>query len=287
MKTGKSRLLGAVLLAAGLVAGVQAAEPVKGLKMWQMNSGVLELDKGWLTAMSGVGTKITIPVTMVVIHHPRHGVVLFDTGNNVAVSDGKCAEYWGSGLCSAFNAKQTRDEVIDRQLEKLGFRSEDVKYVIYSHFHLDHAGNIKLFPKAKHVVQKDELKTAWWPEKFQRAAYVLKDYDTTRDFDFMQLSGDFDLFGDGSILVLDSKGHTQGHQSILVNLPKSGPIIVAGDAIYTAENERGTIPGITWNTNESMRSIDRLKQIRDARGGTIWYSHDAEQYKANKRGAYE
>lgn len=273
-KTLKRLLAGALCVAAS-AAGAQ------DMKMWQVSSGILELDKGWLTAMSGVGTKIKVPVAMYVIQHPR-GLVLFDTGNNEAVSDGKCANYWGQGLCGAFNAIQTRDEVIDRQLQKIGFKPEEVTHVIYSHFHLDHAGNIKLFPKARHVVQKEELRAAWWPEKFQRAAYVMKDYDGTRDYDFIQLDGDFDLFGDGSLVILDTKGHTQGHQSLQVTLKNTGTVLLAADAIYTAENEAGVIPGITWNTNMSMRSIDRLKQIRDARRGHIWYSHDAKQYGEHK-----
>lgn len=264
------------LVAAGIAFAATCAI-AQDMKLWQVSGGTLELDKGWLTAMSGNGTKIKIPVAMYVIQHPR-GLVLFDTGMNVALSDGKCANYWGDGLCGAFNAIQNRDEVIDRQLARLGFTTDQVTHVVYSHFHLDHAGNIKLFPKAKHVVQKEELKTAWWPEKFQRAAYVLKDYDGTRDYDFQQLTGDFDLFGDGSLVVLDTRGHTQGHQSLQVNLKNTGTVLLAADAIYTAENEAGVIPGITWNTNASMQSIDRLKQIRDARRGQIWYSHDAKQY---------
>ncbi|MCD8504956.1 MAG: hypothetical protein LRY49_08220 [Burkholderiaceae bacterium] len=107
---------------------------------------------------------------------------------------------------------------------------------------------------------------------------MLKDYDGTRDYDFQQLTGDFDLFNDGTIVILDTKGHTQGHQSLQVKLKNTGTVLLAADAIYTAENEAGVIPGITWNTNLSMQSIDRLKQIRDASQGQIWYSHDAKQY---------
>lgn len=247
------------------------------MRMWQLTVGQLELDKGFLTAMVDAGKRIKIPVPAYLIQHPR-GLVLFDTGMNVDVSDGNCANYWGQGLCGAFTAIQGRDEVIDRQLRNLGFTPEDVTHVVYSHFHLDHAGNIKMFPKAKHVVQKAELKTAWWPEKFQRAAYVLKDYDGTRDYDFVQLEGDFDLFGDGSLLLLDTQGHTQGHQSLQVNLKNTGTVLLAADAVYTAENEAGVIPGITWNTNASMRAIDRLKQIRDATQGALWYSHDPVQH---------
>lgn len=271
------------LAAAALLAGVPASAQIK---LWQVQSGYIELDKGWLTAMSGVGTKVKAPVTMHIIQHPK-GLIVFDTGNNVAVSDGQCASYWGAGLCGAFNVVQARDEVIDRQLQKAGFKVEDVKYVVYSHFHLDHAGNIKLFPKAKHVVQKEELKTAWWPEKFQRAAYVLKDYDETRSFDFLELTGDFDLFGDGTVMILDTKGHTQGHQSLMLKLPKSGYIIMSGDAVYTAENEKGVVPGISWSATHSMSSIDKLKNLRDTRGGQLWYSHEAAQYEQNKGKTFE
>ena len=161
-------------------AAVDRQARLPDMRMWQLSVGQLELDKGFLTAMVDVGKRIKIPVPAYLIQHPR-GLVLFDTGMNVEVSDGNCANYWGQGLCGAFTAIQGRDEVIDRQLRNLGFTPDDVTHVVYSHFHLDHAGNIKMFPKARHVVQKAELKTAWWPEKFQRAAYVLKDYDGTRD----------------------------------------------------------------------------------------------------------
>ena len=272
-------LTAAALCAASMTASAQ-------IKLWQVTSGFLELDKGFLTAMSGVGTKVNAPVTMHIIQHPK-GVIVFDTGVNVAVAEGGCASYWGAGLCSAFNHRQSRDEVIDRQLQKLGFKVDDVKYVIYSHFHLDHAGNIKLFPKARHVVQNAELKNAWWPEKFQRAAFVLKDFDTTRDFDFLELNGDFDLFGDGTVTVLDTKGHTQGHQSLMLKLPKSGYVIMSGDAVYTNENEKGVVPGITWSADYSMKAIDRLKMLRDTRGGQLWYSHEPAQYEQNKGKMFE
>lgn len=276
-----------------LIAGAVAAYAfagsamAEGIKLYQVTSGYLDLDKGWLTAMRDVGKRIRIPVAMYIIEHPR-GLVVFDTGSADDVSDGGCDAYWGKGLCGAFTPVQKRSEVIDEQLKRFGFSTDQVKYVIYSHFHLDHAGNIEMFPKARHVVQKAELKTAWWPEKYQRAAFVMKDYDESRGYDFMELVGDFDLFGDGSIVILDTKGHTQGHQSVKVRLPKTGTLILAADAVYTPENEAGVVPGITWNTYESMRSIDRLKQIRDAEGGELWYSHGMEQYNAHDHDkAYE
>ena len=230
--------------------------------------------------MRDVGKIIRVPVAMYIIDHPR-GLVLYDTGNNVAVSDGNCDSHWGK-LCQAFLPMQKRDEVIDRWLEKFGYKIEDVKYVVVSHMHLDHAGNVEMFPNATIVVQKEEMKTAWWPEKFQAAAFVLGDYDDARDYNYLELNGDFDLFGDGSLVVLDTKGHTQGHQSLMVKLENTGTLFLAGDAVYTPENEAGVVPGITWSATHSMQSINRLKMLRDAHQGELWFSHGIEQYNSHK-----
>jgi N-acyl homoserine lactone hydrolase len=266
------KLIGLGTLSIVLAAGMVTSTGAKDIKLYQVTSGYLELDKGWLTAMSDVGKRITIPVAMHIIEHPR-GLVVFDTGMADDVAGDGCAAYWGKGLCGAFTLKMKREEVIDKQLEKLGYSVDQVKYVIYSHMHLDHAGNMELFPKATHVLQKDELKAGWWPEKFQRAAFVLKDYDEARDYKFMELVGDFDLFGDGKVVVLDTKGHTQGHQSVLVRLPKTGTVILAADAVYTPENEAGVIPGITWNTNASMRFV-QLRTRMLQRGSSLLYGAD-------------
>src|SRR5919204_2996281 len=150
--------------------------------------------------------EVTIPINMWVIDHAK-GLVLFDTGNNAAISDGQCKSHWSAGNCDFLKPNQKRDDVIDRQLQKLGFSADKVKAVITSHSHLDHIGNIKLFPNAVHVIQKKELYQAWWPEKFQGrspgGAFVMGDFDgPAREFNYLELEGDYDLFGDGSVIVL-------------------------------------------------------------------------------------
>jgi glyoxylase-like metal-dependent hydrolase (beta-lactamase superfamily II) len=111
------------------------------------------------------------------------------------------------------------------------------------------------------------------------------DFDDARNFNYLQLNGDFDLFGDGSVVVLDSKGHTPGHQSLMVKLPKTGTVILAGDAVYTPENEAGVPPGIAWSATHTMQSVDRLKMLRDAHQGQIWFSHWPDQYNEHKHDA--
>ena len=196
---------------------------------------------------------INIPINMWILDHPM-GLVVYDTGNNVAISDGNCTSHWSEGLCGFLLPGQTRGDVIDKQLEKLGYSISDVKVVITSHSHLDHMGNIEMFPDAIHVVQKRELYQAWWPETFQRGgAHVMADYDDARDFNYLTLDGDYDLFGDGSVMIYSTPGHTMGHQSVKVSLPETGTVILSQDAIWMAENLEG--PGYVAGLNYSIMTL--------------------------------
>ncbi|KPQ00865.1 MAG: N-acyl homoserine lactonase MomL [Bacteroidetes bacterium HLUCCA01] len=277
----KSCIAAMALLAMGMsVAAPAAAQSPDGMKLYITSSGELNLDQGWLTAMNNHGNRIDIPVPMYIIDHPE-GLVVFDTGMNIAVVPDNGAEYWGP-VAGAFTPTMSRDQAIDRQLQRIGKSVDDVKYVVHSHLHLDHVGNISMFPNATHVIRKAELQNAWWPERFQRAAYVMSDFESTRSLNILELTRDLDLFGDGSIELIDTKGHTKGHQSMVVRLPNSGTMILASDAAYMAENLQGTVPGIVWNVEAAMDAIERMKLIRDVEGGQIILSHSMEMYSSLK-----
>ena len=225
---------------------------------------------------------ITIPISMWVIDHPK-GLVVFDTGNNAAVSDGACKSHWVAGNCDFLKPSQKRDDVIDMQLKKLGYSADKVKAVITSHAHLDHIGNIKLFPKAVHVIQKKELYQAWWPEKFQRegGVFVMADFDgPARDFNYLELEGDYDLFGDGTVTVLSTPGHTLGHQSVKVKLGSGQTLVLSQDAIWMKENLEGYPAGLNYSVKDYNNSINRLKMIRDLENADIYFGHDQDQFAA-------
>ena len=223
---------------------------------------------------------IMIPINMWIIDHPM-GLILYDTGNNVAISDGNCTSHWNEGFCGLLKPSQTRDDVIDKQLEKVGLSAGDVKIVITSHSHLDHIGNIEMFPDAIHVIQKKELYQAWWPEKFQRGgAHVVADYDDARDFTYFELNGDYDLFGDGSVVIISTPGHTLGHQSVKVRMAETGTVILTQDAVWVKENLEGHPAGLNYSILDYTNSVNRIKMIRDIENAQIWMGHSMEQYEA-------
>jgi N-acyl homoserine lactone hydrolase len=229
---------------------------------------------------------ITIPVSMWVIDHPK-GVVVFDTGNNVAISDGadNCKKYWAPGNCDFLKPSQTRADVIDAQLKTLGYDVSKVKVVVSSHSHLDHIGNIEMFPNAIHVIQKKELYQAWFPEKFQGrttpGTFVMADIDNAREFNYVELEGDYDLFGDGSVMVLSTPGHTLGHQSMKVKTGSGQTIIMSQDAIWMQENVDGYPAGLNYSVLDYTKSLNRLKNMRDLEGATLFFAHDQDQFAKN------
>lgn len=226
---------------------------------------------------------ITIPVSMWVIDHPK-GLVIFDTGNNVAISDGadNCKKYWAPGNCDFLKPSQTRADVIDAQLKTLGYDASKVKVVVSSHSHLDHIGNIEMFPNAIHVIQKKELYQGWFPEKFQGrtspGSFVMADIDNAREFNYLELEGDYDLFGDGSALILSTPGHTLGHQSMKVKLGSGKTIILSQDAVWMQENLDGYPAGLNYSVMDYTKSVNRLKFMRDLEGADIFMAHDQDQY---------
>jgi glyoxylase-like metal-dependent hydrolase (beta-lactamase superfamily II) len=287
----KKSFIAAALIGLAALAGASGASAadatVKGV-YWTTSGMFGPFDiRGLIPALPvDKSRQITIPVSMWIIEHPK-GLVVFDTGNNVAVSDSmsNCKAYWAPGNCDFLKPSQKREDVIDMQLKKLGYSADKVKIVISSHSHLDHIGNIQMFPNAIHAIQKKELYQAWFPEKFQGrtspGTFVMADIANAREFSYLELEGDYDLFGDGSMLILSTPGHTQGHQSLKVKTAGSGTIIISQDAVWMQENLDGYPAGLNYSVQDYTKSLQRLKMMRDIEGTKLFMAHDGEQFAAN------
>ena len=253
------------------------------MRLYAFSCGVLESQKQLFTLGRGVGEPFTVPVPFYLIDHPK-GLVLFDTGNALAVAQDP-EKHWGS-VVESYRPIMTEADFVVNQLQTMGIGPDDITYVILSHLHLDHAGGVGAFPKARYVVQRDELHFAYAPDSSQSAAYIRADFD--RPVDWLILEGwqddGFDLFGDGSICIWFSPGHTPGHQSLRLNLQESGPIVLTGDSCYTLENlEEEILPGLIWSPDEALRAIRRLRDERRRCDAKIFTGHDPEAWKTIKR----
>jgi glyoxylase-like metal-dependent hydrolase (beta-lactamase superfamily II) len=98
------------------------------------------------------------------------------------------------------------------------------------------------------------------------------------------VDGEHDVFGDGTVILIPTYGHTPGHQSLLVRAGKGTTIVCASDACYTRENmDRDVLPKILWNPSVMHDSLATLRKLRDSAGATMFYGHDPDQWVATPR----
>jgi glyoxylase-like metal-dependent hydrolase (beta-lactamase superfamily II) len=273
--------IGVALAVVFLFAGQALAQ--KGMQLYVFTSGSLGGFPKAALQIGGQGNLDWIPVSFYVIKHPK-GNVIFDTGNNdKTIAD---AEGWWGPLAKGFGVKMTKDDAIPAQLAKIGMKIADIKYVVVGHMHLDHGGNVYQFPNATVVAQNDEMKAALWPDVGYSIYYIPGDVADAKKWNVLRLDGDLDLFGDGTIRIIRSPGHTPGSQFAVVKLPKTGTVILTSDVVYFKDSlEKNLIPPIpgTWSPQGMYEGYQKIRHIRDVEGAKIFYGHDPEVFKATKQ----
>ncbi len=244
-------------------------------KMWALPGAELTAPAS-LLMHGGDDTLVQVPCPSFLIEHPK-GLVLFDTGCNPGIIEDP-VRYWGEAAAH-LPIKWSKADTLDKQIEGVGYKTSDVKYVILSHAHLDHSGGLTYFPKAKFLVGANELRYAYWPDNDRRWAFILDDFLPTRGYDWLEPAQDFDLFGDGALQLLLTPGHTPGETTLVVNLPNR-QIILPGDTVHLrAALDQQMTMGMDFNPVLSMQSIQRVKALRDMHGGTVWITHDPDDWK--------
>jgi N-acyl homoserine lactone hydrolase len=160
------------------------------------------------------------------------------------------------------------------QLEAIGVKAAEVKFVAVSHTHNDHIGNVEMFPKAMLLVQKAEYD---WPTPFGVGRFK-PSHPVTK------LEGDHDVFGDGSVTLVSTPGHTPGHQSILVKLPRTGAVLITGDAAHFQDNwDNRRVPVFNVDKDKSAASMQRLADLMSQHKASLWIHHDKAQSDAQKK----
>jgi glyoxylase-like metal-dependent hydrolase (beta-lactamase superfamily II) len=277
------------LLVVGTV-GVAPAQSPQGMKLYVFSSGALSVGKNLLMNL-GPQDIIKVPVGFFVVMHPR-GNVLFDTGNNDKIITDP--SYWGP-FFKALSPVNTPDMAIDAQLGKIGLKPDDITYVVVGHLHLDHGGNVGKFPNSTLVVQKDEIRNAFWPEPGTAGPYIPGDIAVLRSdlgdampnkYQIMQLEGDMDLFADGSVVVKRWVGHTPGSQMLLVRLPKTGAIILTSDNVYFRENvEKNILPNVAlaYDPGGILRAYEWIRRMQATEKADFFTAHDPDAFKALKK----
>ena len=209
------------------------------------------------------GKSIEFSDNCYLIRHAK-GLLLWDTGIPDAVAA------MPDGMVVANGAiTQRRAKTLAAQLVEIGVKPADIAYVAVSHTHGDHVGNLALFPSSTILIQGAEYE--WAMTQPVKPAFA-----ATQPIE--KLTGDRDVFGDGSVMILSTPGHTPGHQSLLVVLAKSGPVLLSGDAVHLRDNwENRRVPSMNTNREQTLASMQRIASVMEMRKAQLWINHDKAQ----------
>lgn len=207
------------------------------------------------------------------------------TGSCYLIQHGDSYMLWDTGLPSAMKGaatddkaamSPTLDKTIKEQLATLKVKPEQISIIGISHYHFDHIGQAAEFPNAKLLIGKGDWDALTsdppgagvnpeplmhWISGKGAAEGVAKDKD---------------IFGDGSVIMLDMPGHTPGHHSLKVTLAKTGKVLLTGDLAHFHENyESNGVPDFNTDRADTLASLERFKQLAENEKATVIIQHDA------------
>jgi glyoxylase-like metal-dependent hydrolase (beta-lactamase superfamily II) len=178
------------------------------------------------------------------------------------------------------------DKALTDQLAEIGLKPRDIARVAISHTHGDHIGNVGLFPNSTILMQQAEYSWIHSPNGpddnvNQLMALARKLLGTPKNLQL--IDGDTDVFGDGSVTLVSTPGHTPGSQSLLVHLKNSGFIILSGDVVHSEENfEENIVPSLNTNKADSIASMEKIRQLIATYKATFFINHDKKQTETLK-----
>ncbi len=216
--------------------------------------------------------EVAIPMPIFAID-TDDGWILFDTGCDPEVMVDPEGT-WGR-LAKAFRVEMGPEDHQLQRLRSAGVGAEDVRHVVVSHLHMDHAGGIRLFPESQIWVQKAELRFAMFPDRNAAAGFIRRDFDDPA-IKYELLEGDGQIV-DGVYAIL-TDGHTPGHQSLVVDLP-SGRFVLTGDCAYERRQvDKAVPPPVAADEIAAARSLARIRALESRDRATVIISHDMDAW---------
>ncbi len=252
----------------------------------------LQRPSGPLATVRGLGVLTPrsrwtpVPILAYLVEHPGAGPVLIDTGFPAVVAE-QGARALGRAAGLAYHVEMERDQVVTEQIRARGVDPFDVKVVVMTHLHYDHASAVADFPQATFIVDADEWRAArsggftkgYAPKLFGHPFDWREiDFDDPRVDSFATFGRSVDLFGDGAIRLLSTPGHSKGHMSVLLRLESSRELLLTADAAYARRTiDEELVPVFVDDVHRYRRSLREIRRyLEQTPSAEVICGHDAE-----------
>jgi glyoxylase-like metal-dependent hydrolase (beta-lactamase superfamily II) len=259
-------------LSAGLLLGLSALaqnkpQPPKSVRLYVFDCGILDNadTSRYQLKRNEVGTHLmSMPVFLIV--HPK-GTLLWDTG---AIPD---AAFKPDGLPATLRYA-TSLKPLTEQLAEVGYTPADIKYLALSHFHWDHVGNANAFAGSTWLVRQKERDLMFGEPPSDRT--IPANYSALKNSKTTIIKDDeYDVFGDGTVIIKAAPGHSPDHQVLFVKLARTGPVLISGDLWhYPEERKLGRLPASDFNKDQTAASRERIEAFMKKTGAQLWIQHD-------------
>ena len=260
-------VVGVAVATLSVVSAQQRAAAVNSVRLYVFEAGAIRgLDPKLFNFTREELKEVDFTNIAYLVVHPK-GTLMFDAG---AIED---SHFKGDGA-PVTEGILTASKPLLPQLTAAGYKPSDVTFFAMSHYHSDHTANANAFASATWIVQKAERDFMFADKPqgiIQPGHYSALKNAKTRILN----DEDFDVFGDGTVVVKSAPGHTPGHQVLFVKLPKTGPVLLAGDLYhYPEERTTGRIPTFEFNVEQSKASRAKVEAFLKEAKAQLWIEHD-------------
>jgi N-acyl homoserine lactone hydrolase len=279
-----TNVLVALFLAAACAPTTSSDKEPASIRLYVLDGGILASDPARYQLTKEDVETTELSVAAYLIEHPK-GKLLWDTGS--VPDDERVGESAGGNKHLVLANGQDRNMILGipilEQLQASGFKPGDITHIALSHYHWDHTANANAFPQATWLARQGD-RDAMFVEKPEGSVRPQTYAALAKNPTVIVTDAEHDVFGDGTVILKSTPGHTAGHQVLYVKLAHTGGILLSGDLYhYPAERKLGKLPTFEVDAKQTEASRQQVEEFLSRTGAVLWIQHELPAHRKLKK----